>query len=140
MTNLSLNECQSVEVTLSQQWNVSIVCVQVQHDRELCLSPICSVPSCRGLTYRWSRYRFPRSIFSSNTLSLLSVLLLFFFNFTIFIFPSHILRLHISLYVSLRLGTYNYSVYRNEERGVGWGGMGGVSDFQIPSTSISQDS
>lgn len=66
-TNSGLNECRSTEATLTQQWNVAIVCSEGKYNRVLCLNPISSVSFHfyirRGLKDQWSRYRFPRSIF-----------------------------------------------------------------------------
>lgn len=65
-TNSGLNECQCTEATLTQQWNVAIVCSEAKRNRELCLDPISSVssPFCirRSLKDQWSQHWFPHSI------------------------------------------------------------------------------
>lgn len=146
-TNSGPNECRSTEATLTQQWNVAIVCSEAKRNRVLCLNPISSVSFHfyirRGLKDQWSRYRFPRPIFQLTLSASPPSAPSFRSFFTICIFSSLILHLHschiifapsllfLSLSLSFRLGMYD-SPY------IGIGG--GERLFQIPSASISQDS
>lgn len=127
------------DVTLPQQCIDAIVCMKVKRYREHCLNAICCcVSSWRSLRYRRPPYRFPHTLSASPSLCRLHSSLCFTMFHNLYFShlssstcarPSHLISLSdLALTTNLCPAPYIRM------------GVGGLSDFQIPSASISQDS